>query len=372
MVMDKRSVNNPRYRRSDPIVPKRPRAGLERNDSIDEILRMKTLHDKFRSLNSKHKVRYSPIKMVGKGGFGQVFECTADVTNSGGYEMPQVVALKTETGSEIKLEMKVLLKLKNHNHFCELYDFGQITPGYSFIVMTLLGPNLSTIRKKMPTKQFTVSTSIRAGLQMLMAIEALHGAGFISRDVKPSNFAIGRPNGNRRMVYMIDFGISLVYKDQNGPVKLKRSEMTWRGTNRYCSLGHHKKHLPSPKDDVESWFYSLMELCVGELPWQYLGKHQKAETCKAKEVVRTTKREYFLGSCPFEFDQILGLIDRMTRDSIVEYHKIYASLTRCLIRDKVDFKDPYDWEYMLSSYQCSSSTAASSDRIETLDKSLYQ
>ncbi|CAD5234136.1 unnamed protein product [Bursaphelenchus xylophilus] len=325
-----------------------------KEDTAEEIIKMKQLHMMFDSMVSKTGIKYKPIHLVGKGGFGQVYECMVIKNGVTNNRIPDLVALKTETVHEIGIEMAVLRKLQDHNHFCDLYDYGYISSSVAYIVMTLLGPNLSNIRKQMPTKQFTVSTAIRAALQMLMAIESLHGAGFISRDVKPSNFAIGRPGGNKRMVYMIDFGIALVYRDERGTVKLRKSQITWRGTNRYCAIGHHKKQIPSPKDDLESWFYSLMELCMGELPWQHFGKHQKAETCRMKEVVRTSKRERFLGSAPFEFDQIMGLIDKMTRDGVVEYHKIYAALTRCLIRDGIDFKDPYDWEFMLPGYDANS------------------
>lgn len=51
------------------------------------------------------------------------------------------------------------------------------------------------------------ASSMRSSLQCLHAIEELHSIGFISRDVKPDNFAVGIPGKLQRLVRMIDFGI---------------------------------------------------------------------------------------------------------------------------------------------------------------------
>lgn len=51
--------------------------------------------------------------------------------------------------------------------------------------MTLQGRNLADLRRETPKQIFSVSTSIRLGLQMLEAIEDIHNAGFLHRDIKP-------------------------------------------------------------------------------------------------------------------------------------------------------------------------------------------
>lgn len=92
-------------------------------------------------------------------------------------------------------------------------------------------------------------------VQMLFAIEQLHKAGFVSRDVKPSNFTgwsiggclqcptlrrlVGSSCDSRRLIYMLDFGISKHYRDANGEI-IPPGKGVYRGTTRYCSINSHK------------------------------------------------------------------------------------------------------------------------------------
>ena len=46
--------------------------------------------------------------------------------------------------------------------------------------------------------------------QMLESIKGCHEMGYLHRDVKPSNFAMGTDE-NRRRCYVIDFGLSKRY-----------------------------------------------------------------------------------------------------------------------------------------------------------------
>lgn len=48
-------------------------------------------------------------------------------------------------------------------------------------------------------------------MQCLEGIEDLHNVGFIHRDVKPSNFAMGRKLAVMRTVFMLDFGLARQY-----------------------------------------------------------------------------------------------------------------------------------------------------------------
>lgn len=79
---------------------------------------------------------------------------------------------------------------------------------------------------------------------------------------------------------MIDFGLARKYVDQvdfvnpiyhsfkNKNVIPARKDVGWRGTTRYGSLQAHLKQDLGRKDDLESWFYMLVELTKGALPWR--------------------------------------------------------------------------------------------------------
>ena len=67
--------------------------------------------------------------------------------------------------------------------------------------MQLQARNLAELRRAQPRGAFSLSTSLRLGLQILRAIESIHEVGFLHRDVKPvSSFS-----------YFIFFSVAFVY-----------------------------------------------------------------------------------------------------------------------------------------------------------------
>jgi len=56
---------------------------------------------------------------------------------------------------------------------------------YNYMVMELLGENISELRRRQPNEQFSMLTTLKLGMQMLVAIEAVHDLGYLHRDIKP-------------------------------------------------------------------------------------------------------------------------------------------------------------------------------------------
>ncbi|KAI6205794.1 hypothetical protein M3Y94_00832800 [Aphelenchoides besseyi] len=295
---------------------------------------------------------YNITKVIGKGGFGEVYQADVEQEGSGvDVKLPSRVAIKAEKPISLNMEIRILNKMRGFIHFCTLYDRGfDPRSENSYMIMTLLGPNLSFIRKAMPQQHLTLSTAIRCGIQMLHAIEELHSQGFVSRDVKPSNFAIGLPNEQRRLLYMLDFGIAQAYLNENGDPYTPNNNCTWRGTTRYCALANHRRYSPSPKDDIESWFYSIVELILGRLPWAHFEKNARQKAYKMKVNCRDRYRNLFIGAVPSELDEILTSIDEYSYYSKPEYSKFYILLIRIMNTNEISFSDDYDWEHVFKEY----------------------
>ena len=68
-------------------------------------------------------------------------------------------------------------------------------------------------------------------------------------------------------IYLIDFGLSLCYTDNNGRHISRRNSREIVGSINFISVNIHKGIAASRRDDIVSIFYVLVYLIVGDLPW---------------------------------------------------------------------------------------------------------
>lgn len=89
---------------------------------------------------------------------------------------------------------------------------------------------------------FTEAVLFLAGLEMLSALEEVHRAGWIHRDVKPANFVELVNPGAVSSWRIIDFGIARRYLTEDGSLIPKRDAFgEFRGSTTYASLNAHMK-----------------------------------------------------------------------------------------------------------------------------------
>uniref|UniRef100_A0AC35F3H4 Protein kinase domain-containing protein n=1 Tax=Panagrolaimus sp. PS1159 TaxID=55785 RepID=A0AC35F3H4_9BILA len=177
--------------------------------------------------------------------------------------------------------LKIALK-SNSVHLCKIIDSGYDNDMY-FIVLDLLGSNLFTFNHQCSRKM-----NYKLAEQCLIAIEAFHALGYIHRDIKSDNFALGRKNSETEyIVYIIDFGMCRKL-DQECVVN---KEENYKGTLEYGSIAAKKGLRIGRKHDLESWFYMIAEWFIGydQLPWQ----KSPVEYLKLKEKLRDDNSKCF-------------------------------------------------------------------------------
>lgn len=106
-------------------------------------------------------------------------------------------------------EAGVLAGLAHPNVVAHL-DSG-VADGVVYLVMELVdGPDLGKLVKK--NGPLPVVTACRLACSALSGLAHAHAAGFVHRDVKPSNLLLGGPR-DRRVVKVADFGLARVFDE---------------------------------------------------------------------------------------------------------------------------------------------------------------
>lgn len=233
-------------------------------------------------------------------------------------------------------------------HFCTVEDRGKVENRFIFLVMKLLGTNLWDLRVERETMRFTLNTALKAAEQCLICIEELHRLGYLHRDIKPGNFAIGREETNEHhIIFMLDFGLARKYQEKDKDVRIPREVAPFRGTTRYAPIAAMKQIEQSRKDDLEGWMYMVVEWTSGGLPWRKYKADNREEVLKMKEDVRDfeSAMQVFLRNCPErEFRRIMKYLYELTYFSIPDYNFIYYCIQHACKSNNIKQTDPLDWD----------------------------
>lgn len=145
----------------------------------------------------------------------------------------------------------------DHPRIVKTFRYGLTTDGHQFVLMEYLdGPGLNNlINNSSPILDGNRLTLMR---QMAEAVNAVHQAGFIHRDICPRNF-ICAPDGTS--LKLIDFGLSVPAT----PEFTQPGNRT--GTPTYMAPEIARRRATDHRVDLFSLGVSLFQLCTGELPW---------------------------------------------------------------------------------------------------------
>jgi serine/threonine protein kinase len=278
---------------------------------------------------------YIIIKRIGSGGYGDIYAVRDTLTNP-----PETFAMKiefvTSGPSSLPIEVRILQNIQGSLYFPHLIEAGSLD-ALRWEVLELLGPSVSVTRRALPQRKYTAYSVLRLALEMLKTIWALHKKGFVHRDVKPSNFLI-RPD-RKFPLCLVDYGLSSSFKiPESGKHIPFDPNVGFCGTFRYASLHAHNGWQLSRRDDLMSWFYSVVELSTGRLPWP--GGSDRQQTACLKTTMSVTQ---LCDSLPVEFIAIHNSIQELAFEAKPKYGFIARKIKKAV---KVGtFPDHrFDWE----------------------------
>src|SRR6516165_8601308 len=152
--------------------------------------------------------RYTILRRLGKGGFGQVFLAFDD-------DLDRPVAIKVPRPERISKpediktylnEARILASL-DHPHIVPVYDVGRTDDGLSFVVSKLIeGSDLaSRIKEARPS----CHESAELVATVAEALHYAHTRGLVHRDIKPGNILMDASGE----AFVADFGLALKEED---------------------------------------------------------------------------------------------------------------------------------------------------------------
>jgi tau tubulin kinase len=285
-------------------------------------------------VSSVVKAKWKIQGKIGQGAFGEAYAAVDLYTN-------EDVAIKVEKLDNkkmvLKLEVIALKKIQSCPYVVRYIDSGR-KDDCNFLVMERLGENLAELRKHAPRQCFSMSTSLRLGIQMIEALEGVHKIGYIHRDVKPSNFVMGKTKTKRDRAYLIDFGLARKFKLPNGDIRPPRKTAGFRGTARYASVNSHKLKELGRRDDIWSVFYLLIEFLQGSLPWKKI--KDKDHIGELKEKLTNTD---LVKDLPSEFVLFMEHLEKLGYADEPDYDYLKTLLKQIYEREGYAPEEEWDW-----------------------------
>ena len=201
----------------------------------------------------------------------------------------------------------------------------------------------------------------------------MHNRGIIHRDLKPNNLAWGNFNNSYNnisinnnnnsnnnninnfdkldlnTIYLIDFGLSCSYWDNNSPQRHYKlsNGLNFVGTLRYASLNSHKGIRQSRRDDLESMIYILIYFLKGKLPWQDVKAKNKDERYKLIEQIKT--KVSIISLCeniPIEFAELLKYIKSLEFNAKPNYNKFYLCFHNIINKISYEQMEEKNYNYI--------------------------
>jgi tetratricopeptide (TPR) repeat protein len=210
--------------------------------------------------------RFVVVRLIAQGGMGEVYE-VEDRLLQGVH-----VALKTilpyiadDPALQQHFEREVLLAQQvNHENLCPIYAIFRCEeppPGFLFLTMKLLPGKTLATRLRESVAPMPIEEGLAILKQIALGLAAIHRAGIIHRDIKPTNIVLDGFGSNVRL-YITDFGLARAYEGET----TISGRGAIAGTPEYIAPELFLGHPPSQASDLFALGVVLHQVFCGQKP----------------------------------------------------------------------------------------------------------
>jgi serine/threonine-protein kinase len=208
--------------------------------------------------------RYAIVRLLGKGGMGEVYEARHAGTNRRVAVKVILGAMDAHQVARFQREARLAGSIESQ-HITAVYDAGyDRATGSPYMAMEMLdGEDVDALLERLGT--LPVELAVRIGHQACVGLGRAHQAGIVHRDIKAANLFLHRMETGGRIVKLLDFGIAKATVGEVGNGALTKTG-TLLGSPLYMSPEQANGRAVGPASDVWSLGITLYEMLSGHRP----------------------------------------------------------------------------------------------------------
>jgi eukaryotic-like serine/threonine-protein kinase len=206
---------------------------------------------------------YQILRKLGSGGFGTVYEAEHPVLKrrAAVKVLHEQKSLDDVAVKRFIAEAQAASRIR-HRHIVDIFSFGTLHNGQLFYVMDLLdGAALDVYLDQ--RGQLPPGEALAVLRPIAHALDALHAAGVIHRDVKPANIFLAWDDTGEVTPKLLDFG--LIKLAVQSPVSTASDVLM--GTPYYMAPEQCRGEAVDARTDVYALGVIVHELCTGAVPF---------------------------------------------------------------------------------------------------------
>ncbi len=213
--------------------------------------------------------RFEVVRVIGVGGNGAVCE-VLDRSTGLPAALKMLVGEDSDLAGRLEREGKALAMLA-HPHIVALVDAGRCADGTPYVATELIRG--VSLRDALAAGAIPPRRALAVVCQLLEALDHVHAAGIIHRDIKPDNIMLadgGQPG--RDYVKLLDFGVAKVIDPSSGVLgeeKLTRAGLEVLGSPPYIAPETAVGEPIDSRTDLYAVGIVLFEMLAGRVPFDH-------------------------------------------------------------------------------------------------------